>query len=384
MSTPRYEQTYGNPPYHETAFKAALRSALSNFGTGLQGLSAVPRGANFGTAFLAALGGSSRAVTQAQQAAQQYAQRQQEFELRTDMARTLQTLQEAQAKKAIHDAETPEKPPKLEPYQLPPEEQAALIEFERRKAEALQSTKPKTGGAAGEMPSLSDEALNAAAQRYALTGVMPSMGMGKQAAAYRAEIMNRAGKKFPAANIAANLADYKKDSSSLTKVQNVRDISAAWEGTVIANGQVMLEAAKHIPEFGNMPMNYIARHGETILGSARMAAFNTARETLKNEAARLLNQPGGTGGQVLSDASRKEIERIVSGNLTGNQLRASFNILRRDAMNKRTSYDRQVKEIQGRLRNNPIGATSTLPTAPQQGTQSWIYDPDTGEMVPAQ
>ena len=347
--------SYGYAPYQESSLKSALRIAAA-------GLGAVPRGANFGTAFLAAAGGASKAYGAAEQAAQEYAMKQQAAQEEADF----RNYQKQNIMSEIKAREKPEKPVVLEPWQRTQEEQSALIDFERRKAAALQSTKPTPAGAGGEMPGLSSEALDAAAMRYSMTGVMPSMGMGKQAAAYRAEIMNRAGKKYPSANIAANLADYKKDSSSLTKVQNVRDLSGAWENTVISNGQVMMETMEHIPEGGNMPLNYILRHGATILGSSRMAAFNTARETLKNEAARLLNQPGGTGGAVLSDAARREVEKIASGNLTGRQLRASFNILKRDAHNKRTSYDKQLQQIHGRLRGNPIGAVSTLPTAPQE------------------
>jgi len=99
--------TYGNPPYHESSLKAALRLALANGGlsAGLGGgLSAVPRGANFGTAFLASLGGSSRAYSAAQQAAQEYAMKQQQAKEESDF-RDYQKLHLAAQTKAL------EKPP---------------------------------------------------------------------------------------------------------------------------------------------------------------------------------------------------------------------------------------------------------------------------------
>lgn len=77
MATPLDERTIGNPPYDESAAIEAARQAgrrntslrmilgqmLAHGGlqAGLAGLGSVPRGANFGTAFLAAAGGASRA-----------------------------------------------------------------------------------------------------------------------------------------------------------------------------------------------------------------------------------------------------------------------------------------------------------------------------------
>lgn len=107
MALPSSESTYGSPPYHETAFKAALRLLASNIGPALSGLSAVRPGSNFGEAFLSSLGGSSRAVSAAHQAAQAYAMKQQEMDLRQQEA-----AQKAAYMKALTDNAA--KPPKPE------------------------------------------------------------------------------------------------------------------------------------------------------------------------------------------------------------------------------------------------------------------------------
>lgn len=78
MAPPVTESTYGAPPYHESALKAALRMLAANAGASFQGLSAVRPGSNFGDAFLQAAGASSRASSAAHQAAQVYAMKQQE------------------------------------------------------------------------------------------------------------------------------------------------------------------------------------------------------------------------------------------------------------------------------------------------------------------
>lgn len=225
--------------------------------------------------------------------------------------------------------------------------------------EALATYRQMHPSAAAEnMPGLSDEALEAAAQRYALTGAMPAMGMGKQAAAYRAEIMNRAGKSYPSANIAANLADYKKNAASLSNVQRIRDAASAWENTAGKNADVALSALSGVPDWGNRPLNRIIRFFASQAGSPEMAAFNAARETIKVEYARLLSSPGVANG-VLSDAARKEVEGIISGDLTKPQLVRALQILKNDAHNRRVSYDVQIKEIQNRLQGNKIGTAAS-------------------------
>lgn len=366
---------YGSAPYAESSLKSALRIAAA-------GLGSVPRGANFGTAFAAAAGGASRAYTAAEQAAQEYAMKQQQQQEQQVMNEFTKNHLKAQT-----DALSREKTPPLQPYQLPRDQQDALIEFERRKAEALQSTKPKPAGAASQ-GKMSDEALNQAADLYATTGQMAGFGMG--ASPDRAAVRNRAALRHPGTDIAGNKAEFTKNQKTMTNVQNLRDLSGAWENTVISNGQVMLDALAGVPETGFPIGNYALRHLMGQTGSPAIARFNAARETFKNEVARLLGQ-AGTGGAVISDSARREVDRILSGNLTGRQLRASFDIIKRDAQNKRTGYDKQVQQIRGRIKSrfgvSPDLNLDQLDRQQQQeqaAPQNLIYDPDTGEFTPAQ
>jgi hypothetical protein len=99
----------GYAPYQESALKAALRRYLSEGGiqASLAGLGSVPRGANFGEAFLAASGGAGRASTAAHQAAQEYAMKQEEAQQREEMNRYTKMNIESEIKSR-------EKPPPLE------------------------------------------------------------------------------------------------------------------------------------------------------------------------------------------------------------------------------------------------------------------------------
>jgi hypothetical protein len=97
--------TYGAPPYSESSLKAALRMSLAHAGTTFgAGLGAIPRGANFGTAFLAAAGGASKAYGAAEQAAQEYAMKQQAAQEETD-------FRNYQKQNIMSEIKSREKPP---------------------------------------------------------------------------------------------------------------------------------------------------------------------------------------------------------------------------------------------------------------------------------
>jgi len=115
----------GFAPYEEATIKARMRlSGIQNaISSALGGLGAVPPGANFGTAFLAASGRSSQLYNESQRAAEQYAMKQIEAE------------RDRESRLALEEAR--KKPPK--PTKPTKDEEAIrilgrpLTEVERRK-----------------------------------------------------------------------------------------------------------------------------------------------------------------------------------------------------------------------------------------------------------
>lgn len=377
---------HGYYPYEEAQAKAKMRmSTVQRIGQllmgGAQGFAASNENANPLESLFSGFGGGYAGSMASQNAAREYAAKQQEAE----QAQQHRILQEAFMKAQIESMKKPEKVPgKQQDYQhlidlgLSPVEARQVVYGPTMGEQATQ----KAEGPSGEIPKLSDEALDAAALRYSITGMMPSMGMGKNAAAYRAEVMNRGGKKYPAANIAANAAEYKKDSASLANTQKIADAATSWEDTVNLNSNVMMQYINQIPDTGTRFGNRVSRYLASQMGSPAQAAFNSARETIKVEYARLLSSPG-IGNSVLSDASRREIEGILGGDMTAPQMKHALLVLRQDAKNRLSAYNKRVSEIQARLRSNTIGAVSSQPQG-NQGGQDWIYDPETQELVPAQ
>ena len=150
MAIPSSESTYGNPPYSETSFKAILRRAaaagLQNLGAGL---GAVPRGANFGTAFLASMGGSSAAYSKSQEAAQEYALKQKSATDEADFRDYKKAHMTAQTKAL----EKPPPPQKKDIHSMTEEEWRAYLARVAEESKAKSAGRPvKTGGRGGPAP----------------------------------------------------------------------------------------------------------------------------------------------------------------------------------------------------------------------------------------
>lgn len=214
---------------------------------------------------------------------------------------------------------------------------------------------------------LPDDAIDDAATQYNKTGVMPVLGMKDPG--NRQRILARAAQKAregggEGADIAFNKAGYKADSASLTKLQGQRDAVGAFEGTALKNLDVFLDAAKQIPDTKSPMLNKPIRAiDEKALGSPELTAYNVARTTVIPEFAKILSNPGLSG--QLTDSARHEIENVLSGDATLAQTLAAVNVLKKDAENRRTEFDRQIEEVKGRMKDGgKSGAPNTVAAPP--------------------
>lgn len=204
----------------------------------------------------------------------------------------------------------------------------------------------------GAAPELSPEGLSLASRQYAMTGQLPPMGMGKQGARVRTQIINNAADIYKNLDLPSQTAAYKANQESLKKIQVQRDALGAFEETALKNLGVFLGAAAKVPDTGSPLFNKPLRGlTENVFGGADLTAYNTARRTVIPEFAKILANPGLSG--QLSDSARKEIEEVVSGNATLKQTIAAANVLKQDVENRRTAYDDQIKEITKRIATPP-------------------------------
>lgn len=201
---------------------------------------------------------------------------------------------------------------------------------------------------------LSPEAVDMLSQNFARTGNLPPMGLGTTAAANRVKVFNNAATVFKGLNLAEQSAAVKSYQQSINRLQPQYDSLQSFENTALKNTGIFLDSAKKIVDTGSPVLNTPIRSAsDQLLGSDKMAAFKTARETVIPEFARIL-QGGTLGGQPLTDSMRKDIDSILAGNATLGQLYASANVLWQDAENRRTSMKDQIDSL-----HKLIGAAPT-------------------------
>jgi hypothetical protein len=248
----------------------------------------------------------------------------------------------------------------------PPEPKDELEKYIRDKYGATPTAAQRLAGhaqwsAAGREPdvamALSPQALDQAARLWVTTGTLPPAGMGKQGVAMRQAIMNRGAQLAPEANLADNKAGFGADAASVKKLQQQTDAVAAFERTASKNAALLDEILKKTPDSGVTLLNKPLRSISTVLGSEDMARFNTLRQSVQNEYARIISNPGLSG--VMSDSARKEAETLLSPDATVGQIRAAISTLRAEAANRHASYQGQIAEIHKR-----IGGKQESTTAP--------------------
>lgn len=196
---------------------------------------------------------------------------------------------------------------------------------------------------------LTPAAVDKMAEMFATTGQLPALGMGKQAAQMRSDIINRATNNYPAVQFATNRAVFDANKSELAKLQAQQGLSEAFAQTAGKNLDTFLSTAKNIVDSGvpwiNTPLRAVAKKA---LGSEDQAAFNTARFVALSEVARVLTA-SPSGGGVVSDRARQEAEELVGPDATLKQVYKAATIIKQDMDSRRQSYADSVNILQQRI-----------------------------------
>lgn len=98
------------------------------------------------------------------------------------------------------------------------------------------------------------------------------------------------------------------------------------------------------------------RAGRQATGDPKVAAFNAQMRVYIPEVAKILTNPNLTG--QLTDTARKEIESVVSGGASAQQILAIHNTLKTDFMNRENAMKDQLAEIKARMGDKKATTTS--------------------------
>lgn len=236
----------------------------------------------------------------------------------------------------------------------------------------------------GGMVALTGPALDQAAHRFALTGVMPPAGMGKAGQATRVAIMNRSAELHPDANIGANAAFYSANKASMVKSLAQYDAMAQYERTAGDNLNLFLGQAKKVVDSGSPWINTPLRDvNSKLLGNDDLPAYNAARQVAVNEIARVTSNPGLAG--QLSDTARREVSNFNPENATLAQTVKVAQVLRSDMTNRKTEAAQQLQNQSKRFGvQGPEGIRSILgeDTNPTPGTTGEDGNPTPSPSTP--
>lgn len=237
------------------------------------------------------------------------------------------------------------------------------LQLERERLAAQVAHWKNQDDALDTAPTLTPEAKDIAARAWVLgdPSALSNLGMGKQGAKLRTEIMNRGAEMWKGLDLASARAAFRANQESLKKLQGQADAVTAFENTAAKNIDLFLEQAKKVADSGipvlNTPIRWAS--GE-LLGSQNQAKYDAARQVAINEVAKVVSNPGLAG--VLSDAARHEVEAFNPRNATLKQTIAVMDLLRQDMKNRSESYADMIADIQQRIANPPgmPGSTGTV------------------------
>lgn len=196
------------------------------------------------------------------------------------------------------------------------------------------------------------------AQELLSGGQMPPLGMGKQAASARMQIMqevaNQAGAKgLTGADLARQIAHYKAGSHALSVLEAQHATISASEQTALANGQQLIDRTADLPGQTSYPLvNSAVQAVERQFGNSDISAHDVAWRTFTTEYSKVIaGSPSGAG--TLSDSARHEAQETLRSNASPDQKLAAFNQMKVDMANRITAIEAGLNDGYARLTQQP-------------------------------
>lgn len=195
-------------------------------------------------------------------------------------------------------------------------------------------------------------------------GQMPTLGMGKAAAAARQQIMAQVAKKAKAlglsgGDLATQQAHFKNATAALKTLETQASTIGANEDTAIANGQQFLDRSRELSLKTKFPIvNAATQAYLRQTGDPTVTAMDAAWKTFTDEYAKVVaGSPSGAG--VLSDSARQHAYSIMRGNYAVEQKEAVFAQMKKDMANRMAAIRAGIAHGYKNMTNVP-GSTKEL------------------------
>lgn len=236
----------------------------------------------------------------------------------------------------------------------------AATEYQQKQAE-YRATHETDGTPKAADGALTPDAITFNAQQYLTTGQMPTLGMGKQAAADREAILNMAAKLAGASglkgpDLARQIAHYKAGSSQLKTLETQLGTITGNETNARLTGQQAVDRSMELPGQTEYPtinsvVQFLQRH-LPVPGHTTVRAMDSATTTFLSEYARVVNA-SPTGAGTLSDSARHEQMENFKNADSPKQKLAAFAQMKTDMENRMIATHMAINQGYQHLTETP-------------------------------
>lgn len=204
------------------------------------------------------------------------------------------------------------------------------------------------------------EAVETYAQKAAVTGQIPSFGMGKNAVGAKIKVMNRAaqimrekGKTGEA--LAMTEAAYKATSSALASSTRYAQQVFGFENTASKNLDLAEELSGKFNRSKVPLINRALIAGQTqIAGDPAATQFLNAVQTFQNEYAKVMS--GSMGSAAATDFALKEAQKLINAAMNKEQFKAAAAVSRREMHNRRMALSEEIQNLMGTIGSDGVSA----------------------------
>ncbi len=203
--------------------------------------------------------------------------------------------------------------------------------------------------AQGQTPSLSEDAKDAAAARYNIDGTLPPMGMGKDGARAREDILNRAAMQAKSSGATpeeqrVTQIGNKANTASLTKLQSQESMVGAFEKTFNKNADIATEYSKKVDRTGVPVVNSWINAGKrAITGNPELSAYDAAVKATVNEYTKIIS--GSMGNTPMAEGEIKKVEGLLNAAQTPQQVNEVISFMKRETQNRMKGFAEQKAEL---------------------------------------
>jgi hypothetical protein len=201
-----------------------------------------------------------------------------------------------------------------------------------------------------------DKGVQLAAQVYARTGKMPSMGYGASTNLRRQAVMEAAADIVGAqpgglGGAVANQAETHAQTANLSNLAKMRGSVSQLEGTASKEGDLVLSLMNKGAGGGLPVINKWIQGSRAGLGDPNVSAFDGAITSFKNEYAKVMSGGSASGGGASTDSARNEADRLINRNQSPAQIRKNIETMKKSMENRRQAlqdaYDKAKVELSG-------------------------------------